>query len=55
MYCDNFYSSGPRVDMLPKDDRVLLRKCLKSVKLPKGSYLAHSVDDKRYFLFQDRR
>ena len=65
VYCDNFYSSGPLVDMLAKDDIFLagtikkcakgFPECLKSVKPPKGSYLAHSVDDKRYFVFQDRR
>ena len=65
IYCDNFYSSGPLVDLLAKDSIFLvgtIKKCargfpvsLKGVKPPKGSYVPDRVDDKRYFVFQDRR
>ena len=65
IYCDNFYSSGPLVDLLAKDSIYLAgttKKCargfpvsLKGVKPPKGSYVSDRVDDKRYFVFQDRR
>ena len=62
--CDNFYSSGPLVDMLAKDAIFIagtikkcakgFPECLKSVKPAKGSYVVHTVDDKRYFVFQNR-
>ena len=49
IYCDNFYSSGPLVDLLSKDSIFLvgtIEKCdrgfplrLKGVKPPKGSYV----------------
>ena len=65
IYCDNFYSSGLLVDLLAKDSIFLtdtIKKCargfpvsLKGVKPPKGSYVSDRVDDKRYFVFQDRR
>ena len=64
VYCDNFYSSGPLVDMLAKDHIFFagtikkcakgFPECLRRVKPLKGSYVAHTVDDKRYFVFQDR-
>ena len=64
IYCDNFYSNGPLVDLLSKDSIFLvgtIEKCargfplsLKGVKPPKGSYVSDRVDDKRYFVFQDR-
>ena len=51
----NFYSSGPLTDIgdiflvgTTKKCSKGFAECLKSVKPPKGSYLAHSVDDKRY-------
>ena len=61
IYCDNFYSSGPLVDLLAKDSIFLtgtIKKCargfpvsLKSVKPPKGGYVSDRVDDKRYLCF----
>ena len=55
----------PLFDLLAKDSIFLagtIKKCargfpvsLKGVKPPKGSYVSDRVDDKRYFVFQDRR
>ena len=65
IYCDNFYSSSPLVDLLSKDSIFLIgtiEKCargfplsLKGVKPPKGNYVSDRVDDMRYFVFQDHR
>ena len=64
VYCDNFYSSGPLVDMLAKDKIFFagtIKKCaagfpdsLKVAKPPKGCYVSERVGDKVYFVFQDR-
>ena len=52
------------VDMLAKDAIFIagtikkcakgFPECLKSAKPAKGSYVVHTVDDKRYCVFQDR-
>lgn len=65
VYCDNFYSSGPLVDMLANDKIFVagtIKKCargfpdsLKRAKPPLGGYVSERVDDKCYFVFQDRR
>ena len=65
VYCDNFYSSGPLVDMLAKDKIFVagtIKKCakgfpdsLKRVKPLPGTYVSERVDEKCYFVFQDRR
>ena len=64
VYCDNFYSSGPLVDMLAKEKIFLcgtIKKCakgfpesLKQAKPPQGSYVSEKVDEKCYFVFKDR-
>ena len=64
VYCYNFYSSGPLVDMLAKDKIFFagtIKKCaagfpdsLKVAKPPKGCYVSERVGDKVYFVFQDR-
>ena len=65
VYCDNFYSSGPLADALAKDKIFItgtIKKnasgfpdSLKSRKPPQGGYVSERVDDKCYFVFQDRR
>ena len=65
LYCDNFFTSGPLVDMLAKDKIFLvgtIRRTaagfpdsLKAVTPPKGSYVSESVDGKQYFVFHDRK
>ena len=65
VYCDNYYTSGPLVDMLAKDKTFLVGSIqrraagfldsLKMVTLPKGSYVSESVDGKQYFIFNDRK
>ena len=53
---------GPSHDANPGDITGTIKKCargfpvsLKGVKPPKGSYVSDRVDNKRYFVFQDRR
>ena len=65
VYCDNFYSSAPLVDMLAKDQIFLagtIKKCakgfpvsLRKAKPPKGTYLSETVGNNCYFVFHDRR
>ena len=62
VYCYNFYSSGPLVDMLAKDKIFFagtIKKCaagfpdsLKVAKPPKGCYVSERVGDKVYFFFK---
>jgi len=65
VYCDNYFSSGPLVDMLAKDNiyyagTIKQRAAgfpdsLKDVRLAKGSYSAKKVGDVCYYAFNDRR
>ena len=65
LYCDNFFTSGPLIDMLYKESVYVagtIRRTaagfpgqLKSVIPPKGSYISESVDGKQYFIFNDRK
>ena len=65
LYCDNFFTSGPLVDMLAKDKIFLvgtIRRTaagfpdsLRTVTPPKGSYVSESVDGKQYFVLHDRK
>ena len=65
MYCDNFFTSGPLVNMLAKDQIFLsgtIKKRalgfptpLKTVTPPKGSYISTSVGGVQYFVFNDRK
>ena len=65
LYCDNFFTSGPLIDKLYKENVYVvgtIRKTaagfpdeLKSVIPPKGSYISESVDGKQYFVFNDRK
>ena len=65
VYCDNFYTSGPLVDMLAKDEIFIVGSIqrraagfpdsLRTVAPPKGSYVSESVDGKQYFVFNDRK
>ena len=65
LYCDHFFTSGPLMDMLDKDKIFLVGTIprtaagfpdsLKTVTLPKGSYVSESVDGKQYFVFHDRK
>ena len=65
VYCDNYFTSGPLVDMLAKDKIYLVGSIqrraagfpdsLKTVNPPKGSYVSESVDGKNYFVFSDRK
>ena len=65
VYFDNFYTSGPLVDMLAKDKIFSVGtikrtaagfpSSLKTVNPPKGSYVSESVDGKQYFVFNDRK
>ena len=65
VYFDNFYTSGPLVDMLAKDKIFTagtikrtaagFPSSLKTVIPPKGSYVSESVDGKQYFVFNDRK
>ena len=65
LYCDNFYTNGPLIDMLYKEKiyvvgTILKRAAgfpdqLKTVVPPKDSYVSKSVDGKQYFVFNDRK
>ena len=65
VYCDNFFTSGPLVDMLAKDQIFLtgtIKKralgfptSLKTATPPKGSYISTSVGGVQYFVFNDRK
>jgi hypothetical protein len=65
LYCDNYFTSGPLADMLVEKKVFLVGtiqrnaagfpSSLKTVKPPKGSYVSEHVDDKRYFVFHDRK
>ena len=65
VYCDNFYSSGPLVDRLAKDNIFFVGtiqqraagfpSSLKAIKPAKGKYEFEVVDDKTYFVFHDRK
>ena len=64
VYCDNFYSSAPLVDMLTGDKVFFsgtIKKCakgfpdsLKKVQ-PRRSYASETVGSNTYFVFQDRK
>ena len=52
IYCDNFYSSGPLVDLLAKDSIFLtgtVKKCARD--FPVSLKGPRKADDKRYFVF----
>ena len=65
LYCDNYYSSGPLEEELARKKIYFagtIRKntkgfpeSLKSVKLPKGTYVAETVGDLCYYVFHDRK
>ena len=65
VYCDNFYSSGPLVEMLAGEQIFFagtIKKCakgspasLKNAKPPRGTYLSETVEGTNYFVFHDRR
>ena len=65
VYCDNFYSSGPLVEILASDKILFagtIKKCakgfpasLKTAKPPRGTYLSKTVEGTSYFVFHDRR
>lgn len=65
VYCDNYFSSGPLVDML-LEMKIFLAgtikrtaagfpSSLKTIVPPRGSYVSESVDGKQYFVFNDRK
>ena len=63
VYCDNFYSSGPLVEILASDKILFagtIKKCakgfpasLKTAKPPRGTYLSKTVEGTSYFVFHD--
>ena len=65
VYCDNFFISGPLVDMLVKDQifltgsvkkkALVFPTSLKTVTPPKGIYISASVGGVQYFVFNDRK
>ena len=64
VYMDNFFNSGPLTEELAqmkvyvagtiKKRAVGFPKSLRGVKLDKGGYVAESVDDMSYYVFNDR-
>ena len=65
VYCDNFFSSGPLIESLAKDQiyyaGTIKQKALgfpenlKGVKPPRGSYVVEKVGDVCYYVFNDRK
>lgn len=65
VYCDSFFSSGPLVEALAKEDIYLVGtiqqrasgfpESLKSKSLSSGEYAMERVGDTCYFAFQDRK
>ena len=64
VYCDNFYSSGPLIEMLANKKNFVVGTIkmtvagfppLKDVKPEKGSYVSTSVGSINYFVFHDRK
>ena len=65
VYCDNFYTSGPLIEMLAKKQIFVVGTIkrtaagfppsLKDVKPGKGSYVSTSVESINYFVFHDRK
>ena len=65
VYLDNYYTSGPLIDTLAKDQIYVVGTIqqrakgfpvsLKGIKLAKGEYSATTVGDIRYFAFRDRK
>ena len=49
LYCDNFFTSGPLIDKLYKENVYVVG----TIRIPpKGSYISESVDGKQYFVFK---
>lgn len=65
VYCDNFFTSGPLVDALAEVKVYLagtiqqrasgFPELLKGIKPAKGCYVAHTVDNNVYYVFNDRK
>lgn len=65
VYCDNYYTSGPLIDELAKDEIYFagtvqqrasgFPSALKGIQLAKGSYASEMVGDTCYSVFHDRK
>ena len=65
MYCDNYFTTGPLVEMLAKKNIFLagsiqkraagLPLSLKASKPPKGSYVSVRESGTNYYVFHDRK